>query len=174
MSRIRSLPENPTLLDLRSRYASLFDLLRPYGQQLMRGPSPFTPGERELIAAYTSATNACRYCHGVHKLVAESFGIDEAVLDSLWTDITHAPVDEKMKPVLRYVRKLTETPSRLTDTDADAVYAAGWSDEALVHAIAVCAYFNQMNRLVEGAGIVGHAEGYAANAGALFARGYKN
>ncbi len=173
MSRIRSLPADPTLLDLRSRYAGLFDLLRPYGEQLMRGPSPFTPGEREMIAAYTSATNACRYCHGVHKLVAESFGIDEAVLATLWTDVTHAPVDERMKPVLRYVRKLTETPSRVTDADADAVYAAGWSDEALVHAIAVCAYFNQMNRLVEGAGIVGNAEGYAAQADALVARGYQ-
>ena len=138
----------------------------------MRGPSPFTPGERELIAAYTSATNACRYCHGVHKLVAEGFGIDEAVLDKLWVDIDQAPVDETMKPVLRYVRKLTEAPSRVTDADADPVYAAGWNDEALVHAIAVCAYFNQMNRRVEGARIVGTAEGYAVNADALVARGY--
>ena len=173
MARIRSLPENPTLLDLRSKYANLFELLRPYGQQLMRGSSPFSPGERELIAAYTSATNACRYCHGVHKLVAEGFGIDEAVLNKLWSDIDSAPVDDKMKPVLRYVRKLTETPSRMTDADADAVYAAGWNDEALVHAIAVCAYFNQMNRLVEGAGIVGMPEGYAANAETLVARGYQ-
>lgn len=173
MPRIRSLPEQPTLNDLRARYSGLFELLRPYGQQLMRGPSPFTPGERELIAAYTSATNACRYCHGVHKLVAEGFGIDEAVLDKLWTDIGSAPVDDRMKPVLSYVRKLTETPSRMTDADAGAVYAAGWSDEALVHAIAVCAYFNQMNRLVEGAGIVGTPDGYAANAETLVARGYQ-
>lgn len=173
MPRIRSLPEKPTLADLRAKYSGLFDLLRPYGQQLMRGPSPFTPGERELIAAYTSATNACRYCHGVHRLVAEGFGIDEAVLDKLWSDIGSAPVDERMKPVLHYVRKLTETPSRVSDADADAVYAAGWSDEALVHAIAVCAYFNQMNRLVEGAGIVGSPESYAANAEALVARGYQ-
>jgi hypothetical protein len=38
------------------------------------------------------------------------------------------------------------------------VYDAGWNDEALLHAIAVCAYFNNMNRLVEGAGIVGTTE----------------
>lgn len=173
MARVRSLPENASLLDLRSRYAALFDLMRPYGQQLMRGPSPFTPGERELIAAYTSATNACRYCHGVHKIVAEGFGIDPALLESLWTGIDTAPVDEKMKPVLKYVRKLTETPSRLIDADADAIYAAGWSDEALVHAVAVCAYFNQMNRLVEGAGIVGAADTYEANAKNLISRGYQ-
>jgi len=160
-------------MDLRAKYASLFELLRPYGHQLMRGPSPLSPGERELIAAYTSATNACRYCHGVHALVARGFGIEPAVLDKLWSDIGSAPVEERMKPLLAYARKLTETPSRVTDKDADAVYAAGWSEEALVHAIAVCAYFNQMNRLVEGAGIVGSAESYAANAETLVARGYQ-
>ena len=173
MPRLRSLPKNPTLMDLRAKYSSLFELLRPYGHQLMRGPSPLTPGERELIAAYTSATNACRYCHGVHKLVAEGFGVDEAVLDKLWADIGTAPVDVRMKPLLAYARKLTEAPSRVIDADADAVYAAGWSEEALVHMIAVCAYFNQMNRLVEGAGIVGSPESYAANAETLVARGYQ-
>ena len=173
MPRIRTLPENPTLMDLRAKYASLFELLRPYGQQLMRGPSPLTPGQRELIAAYTSATNACRYCHGVHTLVAEGFGVDPAVLDKLWTDIGSAPVEERMKPLLSYARKLTEAPSQESDADADAVYTAGWSEEALVHTIAVCAYFNQMNRLVEGAGIVGSPERYAANAKTLVALGYQ-
>ena len=173
MPRLRSFPKNPTLMDLRAKCSSLFELLRPYGHQLMRGPSPLTPGERELIAAYTSATNACRYCHGVHKLVAEGFGVDEAVLDKLWADIGTAPVDVRMKPLLAYARKLTEAPSRVIDADADAVYADGWSEEALLHTIAVCAYFNQMNRLVEGAGIVGSPESYAANAETLVARGYQ-
>lgn len=173
MPRIRSLPDNPTLMDLRAKYGDLLELLRPYGQQLMRGPSPLTPGERELIAAYTSATNACRYCHGVHALVAQGFGIDQVVLDKLWTNIGTAPVNERMKPLLAYARKLTEQPSRITDADAEAVYAVGWNEEALVHTIAVCAYFNQMNRLVEGAGIVGSPESYTANAEALVARGYQ-
>jgi hypothetical protein len=63
----------------------------------------------------------------------------------------------KLEPLLNYVRKLTEGPSRMTECDAAAVYAAGWSDEALFHAVAICAYFNQMNRLVEGTGIIGSA-----------------
>ena len=63
-------------------------------------------------------------------------------------------------------------PSRLSPRDADAVYAAGWSDEALLHAIAVCAYFNNMNRLVEGAGIVGTATCYEQAAERLVKDGY--
>jgi uncharacterized peroxidase-related enzyme len=172
MALLRSLPENATLADLRSTYADLLEKLRPYGHRLMRGPSPLTPGERELIAAFVSSVNSCRYCHGTHSLVARAFGVDEAVLAKSLHDIEVAPIDGRLKPILRYVRKLTETPSRMTVADAAAVYDAGWSDEALLHAIAVCAYFNNMNRLVEGAGIVGTSEDYAMAAQRLVEQGY--
>jgi uncharacterized peroxidase-related enzyme len=172
MALLRSLPENATLADLRRTYADLLEKLRPYGHRLMRGPSPLTPGERELIAAFVSGVNSCRYCHGAHSLAARAFGVDEAVLAKSLNNIGDAPVDGRLKPILRYVRKLTETPSRMTAADATAVYDAGWNDEALLHAIAVCAYFNNMNRLVEGAGIVGTAEDYAMAAQRLVAQGY--
>jgi uncharacterized peroxidase-related enzyme len=169
---LRSLPSSATLPDLRSRYSDLLDLLRPYAEHLMRGPSPFSPGERELIAAYVSGINSCQYCHGTHALVARRFGIEDAIFTNLMDNLDGAPVEPNLKPVLRYVRKLTETPSRMTPSDAAAVYAAGWSDEALLHAIAVCAYFNNMNRLVEGAGIVGSAADYGQAAERLVKEGY--
>lgn len=169
---LRSLPNDATLADLRRRYADLLDLLRPYAERLMRGPSPFSPAERELIAAYVSGVNSCRYCHGTHSMVARGFGIDDSIFTTLMDDIDHAPIDPRLKPILRYVRKLTETPNRMTPIDTEAVYAAGWDDEALVHAIAVCAYFNNMNRLVEGAGIVGTAADYTQAAERLVKDGY--
>jgi len=172
MTLLRSLPPNATLLDLRRTYADLLEKLRPYGHRLMRGRSPLSPGERELIAAFVSGVNSCRYCHGAHSLVAHAFGMDETVLAAALENLDAAPVEDRLKPLLRYVRKLTETPSRMTGADADAVYSAGWSDEALLHAIAVCAYFNNMNRLVEGAGIVGSQNDYATAAQNLFKDGY--
>jgi uncharacterized peroxidase-related enzyme len=169
---LRSLPDAPVLADLRGQYTDLLDLLRPYAERLMRGPSPFTPAERELIAAYVSGINSCRYCHGTHARVAEGFGIADGTFTALMNDFDNAPIDARLKPVLRYVRKLTETPSRMTPRDAEAVYSEGWSDEALLHAVAVCAYFNNMNRLVEGTGIVGTAAGYEQAAERLVKSGY--
>lgn len=172
MALIRSLPENATLADLRRADSELFDKLRPYGHQLMRGPSPLTPGERELIAAYVSGVNSCRFCHGTHSRVAQAFGLAEDTIKGLLDDVELAPVSGRMKTILRYVRKLTETPSRMTEADAAAVYDAGWPEHALIHAIAVCAYFNNMNRLIEGAGIVGTSADYSAGADRLVAEGY--
>jgi hypothetical protein len=119
-----------------------------------------------------SGVNSCRYCHGAHSLVARAFGVDEAVLTKSLDDIEIAAIDARLKPILRYVRKLTEMPSRMTAAESAAVYDAGWDDEALLHAIAVCAYFNNMNRLVEGAGIVGTSEEYANAAQRLVKHGY--
>ena len=159
MPLLRSLPEKATLAHLRSTYADLLEKLHPYGHRLMRGPSPLTPGQRELIAAFVSGVNRCRYCHGAHSPVARAFGVAETVLAASLDNVDMAPINARLKSILRYVRKLTETPSRMTAADADAVYEAGWNDEALLHAVAVCAYFNNINRLVDGAGIVGTAEG---------------
>jgi uncharacterized peroxidase-related enzyme len=124
-----------------------------FHEVLLRGSSPFTEAERELIAAYVSGLNRCRYCHGVHTATAERLGVPEGAIQRLVEGIDAAPVAEKMKPVLRYARKLTHQPDGVTKADADAILAAGWDETALYHTVAVTALFNFMNRLVEGIGI---------------------
>jgi AhpD family alkylhydroperoxidase len=69
--------------------------------------------ERELIAAYVCGLNACRYCHGVHTATAQAFGISEGTLGALLDDLGTAPVAERIKPLLRYVGKLTLTPAKI-------------------------------------------------------------
>ena len=119
----------------------------------MRGPSPFTQGQRELIAAYVSGLNACDYCHGTHVGVAEACGVAPGLIKELLHDIETAPVDARMKPILRYAWKLTLTPASMTEADASAIYDAGWQDDALYSTVLVVALFNFYNRLVEGVGL---------------------
>ena len=133
------------------------DVFGPFNagnQALMRGESQLSIAERELIGAYTSALNACRYCAGGHRVAAELFGIEPHVLDEIVDDLDGASVDPKLKPLLAYVRKVTLTPERMVQADADAVFAAGWEESALHDAIAVTCYFCFMNRLVLGHGVV--------------------
>jgi len=157
MSRLPSLPDAPHLADVFKRFPRGTAPLMEFHDIVLRGDSPFSAAERELIAAYTSGINACNFCFGSHQIIAEIHGIDPEVFDKLITAPEEAGLEEKWLPLLAYVKKLTETPARLTDEDAAAVYAAGWSEEALFDAITVCALFNFMNRIVEGTGVV-HTE----------------
>ena len=127
--------------------------LLEYHDRLLRDWSPLTVAERELIAAYVSGLNACTYCHGAHVVAARAFGIDGDLFEGLMADLATSEVDEKLKPILAYVGKLTRTPAMMSDADAAPVYAAGWDEQALFDAVSVCALFNFMNRIVEGSGI---------------------
>ena len=139
---------------------------------VMRQDSELTVGERELIAAYVSGLNACQYCHGVHKVTAEIFGIESDLLSDLISDLQNANVDERLKPILSYVRQLTMEPSKTTQELADAVLEAGWSEQALHDAIQVCCLFNFMNRLVEGHGVKGNEVLYQERGKMLGENGY--
>lgn len=164
VSFLRSLPADAKLLDVFRRYPSTALPLLEFHEILMRGPSPLSVAERELLAAFVSALNACGYCHGVHEAVAGRFGVAAGTLGALIENVDSAPVEERFRPLLRYVHKLTVEPGRITLQDARAVYEAGWDERALHDAVAVCGLFNLMNRLVEGLGLEADP-GYAVVAG---------
>ena len=153
MPFFESLPPKANVGDVLGLNPAVKPSFMEFTKQVMRGDGPLEPAQREMIAAFTSALNACDYCFGGHSAIAAQFGVDKAVFEALVADIDSAPVAENFKPILRYVRKLTETPSRMVQTDADAVFAAGWDERALHDAILVCCRFNFMNRLTLGHGL---------------------
>lgn len=168
MSFLASLRDDARLLDVFRAYPGTAKPLVDYHEALMRGPSPLTVAERELVAAYVSGLNACDYCFGVHSVTAQEFGVSEETLTALLEDLDTAGVDDRMRPLLRYVGKLTRSPARVSPADAAVVLAAGWEEQALHDAVSVCALFNLMNRLVDGLGVRTDAD-YAALSGARLA-----
>jgi len=148
-----SIEGEPGLDKVFRRFPHTVRPLLEYHDRLLRDPSPLTVAERELIAAYVSGLNACTYCHGAHTVAARAFGVDAEVFDGLMADLESSGVDDKLKPILAYVGKLTKAPAMMTEKDAQRVYDAGWDEQALFDAVSVCGLFNFMNRLVEGLGI---------------------
>jgi uncharacterized peroxidase-related enzyme len=149
MTYLRALPA----ADFKTILKAFPDHGRPlalYHEAVMRGPSPLTPAERELIAAYVSGLNGCQLCHAEHTGVAEALGAPSQIVAALLRDIAAAPVPERLKPILHLARKLTLTPSDVSASDVEPVFTAGWDDTALYHAVSVCALFNLDNRLVAG------------------------
>jgi AhpD family alkylhydroperoxidase len=101
-----------------------------------------------------SGLNACTYCYGTHVGVAEACGVAPDLIRALLINIETAPLEARMKPILRHARKLTLSPARVTEADAAAVYEVGWGDDALYSTVLVTALFNFYNRLGEGVWLV--------------------
>ena len=138
----------------------------------MRGPSPLSVGQRELIAAWSSKLGECPYCYGGHQAAATVLGYSQDLLEGMLTDIDGADIEDEMKPLLKYVRKVALEPYKLVQADADAVFAAGWDERALHDAIAVTCTFAFMNRLVLGHGIEAIPEKFEARGRKHVEQGY--
>lgn len=79
-----------------------------------------------MIAAFVSGPDACRLCYGAHVAGAEAFRATPGLVDSLIENLDGtAALDGRLKPVLQFVRKLTNELARVTQTDAEAVFADG-------------------------------------------------
>jgi len=129
------------------------DHLLRFTQEVMRGPSPLSPGLRELIGAYTSANNQCPYCRNSHAGAAATLLGDEAMVWAALRDLESAPLAEPEKALLRFVAKVTQHPYEIVRDDVDALHLHGWSDEAIYDAITVSALFNFYNRWVNASGV---------------------
>jgi len=144
---------NASLMEIFQTYPELSQHIHQFAQVLMREESSFTPAQRELMAAFVSALNGCEYCQDSHTGVATQLGQPEGLVEELVNDIETANIEANLKPVFHYVKNLTLAPHEVKQTDIDAILSMGWDETAVVHANLVCAFFNLMNRWVEGLGI---------------------
>jgi len=153
MSYLPSSPDLTNIAAMLGKYPRRGILLFKLLEDIKRSCSPLNRSMRELIITYTSGLNQCDFCYNTHRAVSEQLGIDERVFEQLKTDINSAQVDEKLKPILRYVKKLTLTHDKITQMDAQQIFDAGWDEEAFLDSIFLCAIVNSMNRFVSGIGI---------------------
>lgn len=152
--RYPSLSENDHLEALFKRFPRGVRPVLELHDAVMRDPSDLSVATRELIAAYVSGLNACGFCYGAHKAMARAFGVDPALVETLVAEGPEAAgVEAKLVPLLNFVRQITLHPARTTDAQAEAVYAAGWSEDALYDAVQTAALYAYMNRILDAAGI---------------------
>jgi len=62
-------------------------------------------------------------------------------------------LSDREKSILRYVLKITKTPSEMTENDVQELRNAGLTDAAVLNLVLVAGYFAFVNRLANGLGI---------------------
>src|SRR5262249_48339186 len=107
MPLMPSMPADALVKDVYSIDPQTFRHWLHVEEAIMRGPSAFTAGERELMAAYVSRLNSCTYRASSHSEAAVIFGIDPLSLDALMADVDTAPIDKRFRPIFKFLKKLT-------------------------------------------------------------------
>ncbi|HTD65078.1 MAG TPA: hypothetical protein VK846_00935 [Candidatus Limnocylindria bacterium] len=142
----------PEILHLfRFKRRSTNHLVR-FTEEIMRGPSPISPGMRELIGAYFSKKNRCSFCSDAHAASAAGY-LEEGLVDEVLRDVETSRLDAAHKALFRYIGKLAEHPSQVTDSDIRKLKEAGWSEEAIYDALTVASVFKFYNTWNNGAGV---------------------
>lgn len=78
---------------------------------------------------------------------------DETTAVAVLKDARSAPLEPRDRALVEYALALTLEPSAGARARLETLRAAGFSDEALLAATEVVAYFNFVNRLAEGLGV---------------------
>lgn len=135
--------------------------------EAMRGPSEWSVGDRELMAAFVSKVNACEFCVQAHSATSGLWYGDDAKVAATLADLETAPIEEPLRATLRMLGTLTREHT-LEAGDMRAVLAAGVTRQQIEDALAVCLAFNITDRLADAFGFV-VASPAAMNAGASVA-----
>jgi alkylhydroperoxidase family enzyme len=89
-------------------------------QAAMRGPSQWSVGERELMAAMVAKWDSCAFCVSAHGAIAAK-EMRWPLVDAVLADFRAASISEALKATLAFLDVLTLRPAALTAEDAKTV-----------------------------------------------------
>ena len=117
-------------------------------QAAMRGPSTWSVGEREHMAAMVAKWNSCVFCVSAHGAVAAKT-MERPLVDAVLTDFRSAPISKALKGALAFLEIMTLRPMELSAEHAKAALRSDVTAAALKDAMAVGALFNIITRYAD-------------------------
>lgn len=145
-----SLPGIVGLFNFRPETAGPLQLL---AETLLRGESPLTSGERELIASYVSLLNDTHFCHTSHGAAAMAhLGHDVSLIDDIKNGFQVIEVSARLRALLNIAAKVQQSGKAVTDEDIAAARAEGAGDREIHDTVLIAAAFSMFNRYVDGLG----------------------
>jgi uncharacterized peroxidase-related enzyme len=143
-------------------------------QALLRGPSPLSEAERELIASVVSADNDCRFCELSHTAAACAIQGDADFVASVKRDVDTAAISDKMKALLAVAHQVAKSGKAVTTDTIARARAAGATDVDIHDTVLIAAAFCMFNRYVDGLATTTppHPSDYVAMGKVLAEQGY--
>ena len=126
--------------------------------RLMIKEGHLTKLEREMIAVVVSSCNKCFYCLIAHGAAVRQLSNDQILGDELMINYRSASISERQRLILDFSYKLTETPSKVENSDRNILRKANFSDKEILEIVEVASFFNMSNRIAVGTDMRPNAE----------------
>jgi uncharacterized peroxidase-related enzyme len=142
---------------------------------LLRAPNSLSRGERELIAAYVSSLNNCKFCTSSHAaFAAAQLPEGMTLVDQVRADLGTAPVSAKLGALLRIAGAVQRGGKNVSPEDVTAAREAGATDIEIHDTVLIAAAFCMYNRYVDGLATFAPDDpaAYAASAEHIVTNGY--
>ena len=123
--------------------------MRALAQTLLRGASPLSSGDRELIATYVSARNRCHFCASSHGGAATALTGDAELTRQVFAGRL-IPVTDKLTALLAVAAAVQTGGQHLTPDIVATARDHGVTDVELHDAVLIAAAFSMYNRYVDG------------------------
>jgi uncharacterized peroxidase-related enzyme len=128
--------------------------LRKLAEVLLRDENTLASAEREMIAAFVSSGNDCRFCQLSHSAAAaEHMGGKDAhyaLVESLKRDFSSTKISPKLKTLLAIADKVRQGGKNVVPQDIAAARAQGATDQEIHDTVLIAAAFCMFNRYVDG------------------------
>lgn len=146
-------PGGPGILGLLRYRPETARPLMELAEVLLHGESTLTRGERELIAAYVSRLNDCRFCANAHGTQA-ALQLDGGwpTVDAALADPDVPPLSPKLSALLRIAAAVRAGGHEVTSGLVGDARAAGATDLEIHDTVLIAAAFSMYNRYVDGLG----------------------
>lgn len=149
--------------------------LNALAEVLLREDSTLTRGERELIAAYVSGLNECRFCFSSHAaFAAAQLPEGMRLIEQVRADLDSAPISAKLKALLKIAAAVQENGRKVGEQDVAAAREAGATDLEIHDTVLIAAAFCMFNRYVDGLATITTDDPayYAEQADRIVSEGY--
>jgi uncharacterized peroxidase-related enzyme len=144
----------PGILKCFATHPPLLQQMMEIASTMLFCEGDLTRRVKEAIATYISSLNQCPYCVDSHAFFLHVHGGSDGLVNALaMADTEHAPVDEKERILLQFVRKVNLDSHKISPQDVSGLRDVGWNEPQIAEAIHITALFACFNRVANAFGL---------------------
>jgi uncharacterized peroxidase-related enzyme len=147
-------PEVPGILKCFATHPPLLRSMMDLAEGLLFADGCLVRRQKEMIATFVSAQNACPYCADSHGYFPRANGGSAEALEALQRADPDSPaLSQPEQALLHFVEKINRSSCAISRSDVEHLEQSGWSEPQIAEAVHIAALFATFNRVANAFGL---------------------